>query len=449
MTYNLRTSGIPPNAVIMDVSTNSLPKGYSHNASLFDVYPKGIPDVCTQPGGTLGSQNHVEACDATSHNHTGATAHTHGTVTSAAGSSGNASSPGGSPHIRDTHTHTWDPTSTSPTVTVCASAGTHTHDSQPLEPENETVRYIKKTTLGLRDSNIPPNKVIWYSKTIASLPSDFSIETGLTNNRFYKGVPDAGTDPGTQAGTNSHTHAANTTTHTHSFCLPSHGHGKPGSVNAGGGGVTTGPSASCIHSLATHVHSLSPVTLGSTSASGTTTVDDSHSHDAGLTHLPLHRELLPIKKSIISLRNRKLPTGSIVLWLCNLNTIPAGFQVADGTNGTIDTLDRHIRAVPDDTTDPGTGAGSASHQHASQTHIHTTAFVHTHTITGSLPAVGGGNAFRLASPGSVAARSTHVHTNPANTPQHIGTSLVSGSHQHASTNNDPSSLRVAYIESIT
>ena len=144
------------------------------------------------------------------------------------------------------------------------------------------------------------------------------------------------------------------------------------------------------------------------------------------------------------MRQRTLPIGSIVLWICNLSTIPGGWQVA---NGTVCTLDRYARPVPNACTNPGTGAGAASHQHAGATHFHTNIWLHTHTISGSSGAGCGSTSRQCQTPFQTIAAS---HTHGSASPSGVGTgnTLSSGCHQHTSVNNDPAAVRVAYIQRI-
>ena len=443
MTFNIRHTQLPFNSVVLDSSSGAIPSGFTHYSVLFNKYPKGIPDLCTQPGGSIGSDSHSEISIGPSHDHDGSPSHFHNVGSDSPGGGGFTEG-SGITVTSPSHKHTTVLNGTSPSVTVCAATFGHTHDSQSLEPENQTVKYIQESLHNIRSTVLPPCKIIWYSKNVSTVPSNFSIDSSLSNNRFYKGVPDACTSPGTQSGTNAHQHSSDSSAHTHSFCLPGHTHSKPsqsGGQSAGGSsGAGAGPRST------SHTHSTSPMTVTAAGAtSGTTTSDAAHQHSC-LTHLPLNRELLPIKTSTVSLRVKTLPVGSIVLWACNLSLIPTGWQVADGTNGTVDTLDRHARSVPNVCTNPGSGSGASSHQHSAETHIHTNAFPHTHVTGGTLAA----NTVTVNVDACNEPKSTGLHTHSLDTVSGgiQGNTISSGSHQHASTNNDPSTIRVAYIERI-
>ncbi len=296
----------------------------------------------------------------------------------------------------------------------------------------------------MRGGNLPIGKTIWYGETVASLTSLYTVECTLTNNRFYKGVPDACTGPGTQTGTNTHTHDSATQAHTHSYCIAAHTHGEPACTGGSNQNNRQGGNAICVSGI-NHVHPITNTAGNTASSCGTTTTDTAHTH-AAVSHVPLHRELLPITSNNISIRKKSLPVGSILIWLCSLASIRSDFQVADGTNGTLCTLDRYARAVCGACTNPGTGAGLASHQHAAQTHTHNNPFPHTHTNSGNLAAVAACQP-RLTG-GSQVAGSPHVHAISAASGCDIGTTLAAGCHQHPARNNGPASTRVAYIERV-
>lgn len=57
-----------------------------------------------------------------------------------------------------------------------------------------------------------------------------------------------------------------------------------------------------------------------------------------------------------------LPTGTISLWFGSVASIPAGFTLCDGTNGTPDLRDRFIIGAAG-THAPGATGGATSHTH--------------------------------------------------------------------------------------
>ena len=74
------------------------------------------------------------------------------------------------------------------------------------------------------------------------------------------------------------------------------------------------------------------------------------------------------------------PVGAILLWSGNASTIPDGFQLADGTNGTPDLRGKFVMGISsteDDDDLLGTG-GDTHHTHTMGTI--STASAHTHTV---------------------------------------------------------------------
>ena len=70
-----------------------------------------------------------------------------------------------------------------------------------------------------------------------------------------------------------------------------------------------------------------------------------------------------------------LPSGVIVMWSGPIDSIPDGWALCDGTNGTPDLTDKFIKSVPNGSTDPGATGGASTHTHetgnyAFPNHIH-------------------------------------------------------------------------------
>lgn len=64
-----------------------------------------------------------------------------------------------------------------------------------------------------------------------------------------------------------------------------------------------------------------------------------------------------------SVLDDSLPKGSIIMWSGSLASIPSGWQLCDGTNGTPDLRNRFVKSIPDSSTNPGNTGGSATHTH--------------------------------------------------------------------------------------
>jgi len=72
--------------------------------------------------------------------------------------------------------------------------------------------------------------------------------------------------------------------------------------------------------------------------------------------------------SITSITNyrfspRIVPSGVIIAWHGTLNSIPAGWALCDGNNGTPDLRARMLKSI-DTSEDPGTTGGAATHTHS-------------------------------------------------------------------------------------
>ncbi len=147
-----------------------------------------------------------------------------------------------------------------------------------------------------------------------------------------------------------------------------------------------------------------------------------------------------------------LPSGTIVMWSGTIASIPLGWQLCDGTNGTPDLRDRFLVGARQDVggvadtfvssllTQVG---GQANHDHGGVTGI---AGSHSHSFSGSTASDTSGD-YRAwdAGPGTSgyngdASRGFHTHS-------FSGTTTSSGSHSHtiASASNLPPYYALAFI----
>lgn len=62
-----------------------------------------------------------------------------------------------------------------------------------------------------------------------------------------------------------------------------------------------------------------------------------------------------------------IPTGAIIMWSGTLANIPDGWELCDGVDGRPNLLDKFVKSVPNDSTDPGTTAGTTQHNHGGNT----------------------------------------------------------------------------------
>lgn len=89
--------------------------------------------------------------------------------------------------------------------------------------------------------------------------------------------------------------------------------------------------------------------------------------------------------------NASIPSGSIMFWSGLKSSIPAGFSLCDGTNGTPNLLDKFLKGIATSTTEPGsTGGGTHTHSIGSHTHSFYAITGHAQQGGGAFNAVGGG-----------------------------------------------------------
>ncbi len=84
-----------------------------------------------------------------------------------------------------------------------------------------------------------------------------------------------------------------------------------------------------------------------------------------------------VTSSIQTQINNLLPSGVIVMWSGTVATIPTGWALCNGANGTPNLTDKFIMGAGN-TYNPADTGGSATHTHTGASHTHTGAS-HTHT----------------------------------------------------------------------
>jgi hypothetical protein len=187
---------------------------------------------------------------------------------------------------------------------------------------------------------------------------------------------------------------------------------------------------------------------------------------------------IPVNSTLNTL-NLGIPVGTIAMWSGPLNTVPDGWQIADGTNGTIDLRNRFVVGAGN-TYAPGATGGSAdsivpAHTHTATststftgaalgTHSHgVTDNGHTHTVTNTggahNAAVPGGNyaagsGFGGTAQGSASSTSTtgiSIQAQSAGTPSGTVATSTSISTQGSSATNAnlPPYYALYYIQKIT
>jgi hypothetical protein len=115
-----------------------------------------------------------------------------------------------------------------------------------------------------------------------------------------------------------------------------------------------------------------------------------------------------------------VPAGCILMWSGSIVTIPAGWVLCDGNNGTPDLRNRFVVAAGGDYAVGATGNGSVpSHTHGAGSFAAASGGAHTHTQrgctigtagTGSTGMDGRGNVANDGNAGATASGGAHTHT---------------------------------------
>ncbi len=98
----------------------------------------------------------------------------------------------------------------------------------------------------------------------------------------------------------------------------------------------------------------------------------------GFTLLSPRQPLLPTPYAMHA--QNGVPAGAIIMWSGTLSSIPEGWALCDGTNGTPDLMDRFIMGISEGE-DPGATGGSTSHNHTVNSHTHSVDPPRTSTST--------------------------------------------------------------------
>lgn len=84
---------------------------------------------------------------------------------------------------------------------------------------------------------------------------------------------------------------------------------------------------------------------------------------------------------------KEMPQGTIELWAGTIASIPAGWGICDGTQGTPDLIDKFVKGIATSVTEPGTLGGDATVTLTSAqiaAHNHTSvSYLHKHTLPAS------------------------------------------------------------------
>lgn len=390
----------------------SIPSGWSRVTDMDDRYPKGTA-ASTNPNTTGGASTHSHTSPA--HTHT-AQAHTH-TITIGAGSGSSTNTGGHNDAVLLGHTHNAF-TSGAVSNFSCQSTAV-TYGASSNDPPYYGVIYVTPTAV----VSSLPSGIVALADAVA--PSGFNICDGTSGtpnlvDKYLKGATtggNAGTTGGGTTNTHSITHT-HTTSHDHAGATSGGGTDATRNTNAGGGSVV----------LPGHTHT---VTLNA----ATPTLSDTLSLVTTETVEPAYTKLLAIQAASQSL----IPRNIIAMWLGTLSTIPAGWILCDGTNGTVDMRERHLK-ITGTVGSVGETGGSNTHTHTSQNHDHA-GVSHSHTAPNATHS--GTNAPEGSSGLEATAVTGTVHGVSTDS---VNLVVNTGSTTADSSNNEPPYRTVAFIK---
>ena len=350
---------IVPNIIIIWTGTiASIPSGFARCTELDGRFTKGSP-ASTNPNTQGGNATHSHTSPA--HAHT-LNSHTHAVTTTSDGSNQQSSDNSGTESYENPHYHK---------VNVGGISGgglssvTSTYASFSNNPPYKEVIYIKSTGYNF----IPTNGIVFWNTS--SVPSGFYFCDGANSTTdlrtsFLRGAA-SGQEIGAAGGSLTNIHPL---IHTHTESTHSHSEVLGGIVTPSGIRMQVGSGFPGLGH--THTFVLTATTAGSVSNPADLTTAESVQ--------PRHKVLLAIQNKTTPI----LPKSIIAMWIGTLASIPAGWNLCDGSLGTPDLREYYIKiaTTTSDTLGDASATGSNTHTHAAQGHTHTGGS-HTHTDGGS------------------------------------------------------------------
>ena len=385
----------------------------------------------------------------------GADSHTHLTMTAAGGHLHTVDNQAGHTHVVNSagsHTHGSLLKKTNVTSTMKLTAGAHQHTTNACvahghtwsNPGNHThvinaadgrppyyeVAFIQAAA----GAAVAAGIIIIWTGTLAAIPAGWSLCDGGggrpdLRDRFVRGINTAITPPGGLGGNLTHTHIENNTPHGH------------GTTNAGAH-THTFPSYDWIHTHNDNTSDGANPLHQSDSGAGVhihavTNDPGNHNHNpiGNITHnhtvntassLPAYYKVA----YIINVAAADIPQNGILIWTGTLATIPAQYELCNGSGGKPELRSRFIYGTAAGI-DPGGIGGSDTHTHTDQangahnTHTQTTAGAHQHNATNSI----GAHTHALDAGGTTAVAIAMEANNSAGAHSH--TFNLEGGHTHA------------------
>ena len=342
---------IPKDVILLWPGLNSaIPSGFTRETALDGLYPKawGTED----PADTGGNATHTHTSP--SHNHT-VNNHNHTYTVPQCPSRDTAHTHVGGTLALLQHTHLG---TTGNIVTNNAFGSTAaTYGAVANDPPFHGLIFIKAgDSAVLQDSMIG----LWAGfNAVVTVPTNWQFCNGSggspdLRNKYIKGSATSA-NAGVTGGSLSNVHDL-----THGHTGASHNH-DASTTGTGTGGTIANGSGDCCSILLGHTHSYS--------ATQATTVTP----DNFTSTLATPETVEPVYKKVCAIQKKaggSKPKGLIGLWLGDVDEIPKGWVLCDGTNGTPDLRDKYIK-IANDTTEIGNTGGSNTHTHAAQSHSHT------------------------------------------------------------------------------
>jgi hypothetical protein len=213
---------------------------------------------------------------------------------------------------------------------------------------------------------IPENVILVWPGTHAAIPSGYVRETSLDGKHIK--VADTAAEPNSSGGSNTHSHASPS----HSHVLDAHTHTASLNANTAGGNNTASNNPGAPSTTHGHVSVASGAQASGALSSVTSSYDSVNSE-------PPYYEVIFIKSD----GSRSIPNSTIVL--SDQVNLPSGFFRCNGSNGTINLVDKYLKGAGTGANAGGTG-GNATHVHVI-THTHSeTAHTHAQVSSGTYTA---------------------------------------------------------------
>lgn len=401
---------IAPGIILpFDGNHADIPAGFVRETSLDGKYPKSSGNA--NPGSTGGSATHTHTSPA--HSHTLAP-HTHsGTLgSSVVGGTGDAD--GGGPICRREHTHSFTSSSNS---TATSNSVAVTYSAVSNDPPFYTVIFIRSTAYNL----IPVNALILREATSRSGMEFHTPSAG----KFLKGAG-TGANAGATGGSTTNVHKID-----HNHTAVSHNHPTFNSGNSWGDRKSKDGDFGYVTGEHYHQITFTPASQSFNSFTGNITTSE--------TVQPSYRSLNVYKNQQ---GNSIIPAvGDIAMWSGSLASIPIGWALCNGENGTPNMESRYLKA--NSTPTSSSTGGSNTHTHAAQPHSHSASGSHTHTLSHS-DGIQPGNTRYDDGSGVASIRKDHQHS-PV-TVNSASAGLNNANTTANSSSNEPEYRTVAYIQ---